>query len=95
MNRDSGASEERVEVMSAGEKRMALQVSDLVIRKGGDETRPGSSDWEPMLHKRGFEQIVEDFIQTVKTGQTPQVSATDALLTHELCERIVGQLERP
>ncbi len=92
MNRDSGTSEEKVEVMSAGEKRMALQVSDVIIRKGTDETRLGSSDWEPTLHKRGFEQIVDDFITAVTTGRAPKVTAQDALQTHELCEQIVLKL---
>lgn len=94
MNRDSGTSEERVEVMSATEKRIATQVSELVIRKGANELKIGSSDWEPMLHRRGFEQIVSDFISVVGTGTTPKVTAQDALLTHELCERIVEELAR-
>jgi len=92
MNRDSGTSEERVEVMSAREKRVALQVSDLVIRQGNNETRLGSSDWEPMLHKRGFEQIVDDFIAAVAVGSTPKMTATETLQTHEYCERIVQAL---
>lgn len=92
MNRDSGTSEERVEVMSATEKRIATQVSELVIRSGADETKPGGSDWEPTLHKRGFEQIITEFIGAVRTGQAPENSATDALLTHEICERIVEEL---
>lgn len=94
MNRDSGTSEERVEVMSATEKRIASQVSELVIRKGANEMRPGSSDWEPTLRKRGFEQIVADFISAVGTGTAPGVTAKDALLTHEICERIVEELSK-
>ncbi|MHA6248346.1 Gfo/Idh/MocA family protein [Pontibacter sp. CAU 1760] len=93
MNRDSGTSEERLEVMSATEKRMALQVSEVFIRTGSDEKKLGSSDWEPTLHKRGFEQIVADFIAAVNTGKKPGITAADALQTHELCERIVEELQ--
>lgn len=92
MNRDSGTTEERVEVMSAKEKRIATQVSELVIRSGTDETKLGSSDWEPTLHKRGFEQIVAEFIKSVSTGEAPKNTANDALLTHEICEKIVEEL---
>ncbi|GAA4425074.1 Gfo/Idh/MocA family oxidoreductase [Pontibacter saemangeumensis] len=92
MNRDSGTTEERVEVMSSAEKRIACQVSDIIVRKGTDELRLGSSDWEPTLHKRGFEQIVADFITAVDSGAAPKITAKDALLTHEICERIVAAL---
>lgn len=92
MNRDSGTTEERVEVMSAKEKRIATQVSELVIRQGTNEMKLGSSDWEPTLHKRGFEQMVAAFIKSVRNGEAPENSAKDALLTHEICEKIVQEL---
>jgi virulence factor len=92
MNRDSGTSEEKLEVMSATEKRVAYNVSDVVVQQGRSETRLGSNDWEPTLHKRGFFQIVEDFIQAVAKGGSPKISAKDALETHMLCERIVAEL---
>ncbi|GAB3539366.1 Gfo/Idh/MocA family oxidoreductase [Pontibacter brevis] len=92
MNRDSGTNEEKVEVMSASEKRVAYNVSDVVVLQGKDEKRLGSSDWEPTLHKRGFEQIVADFIQAVASGTSPAITAKDALATHEICERIVAEL---
>ena len=92
MNRDSGASEERVEVMSATEKRIATQVSELVVRSGVNETKQGSSDWEPTLHKRGFEQIIAEFIRVVRTGKAPANLTEDNLQTHEICERIVEEL---
>ena len=92
MNRDSGTSEERVEVMSATEKRIATQVSELVIRNGVNETKLGGSDWEPTLHKRGFEQIIAEFIGAVRTGEAPENLTEDNLLTHEICERIVEEL---
>ena len=92
MNRDSGTSEERVEVMSATEKRIASQVSELVVRSGVNETKLGSSDWEPTLHKRGFEQIIAEFIRAVRTGEAPANLTEDNLQTHAICERIVEEL---
>lgn len=92
MNRDSGTSEERVEVMCATEKRIATQVSELVVRSGANETKLGSSDWEPTLFKRGFEQIIAAFIRAVRTGEAPANLTADNLQTHEICERIVEEL---
>lgn len=93
MNRDAGTTEEKVEMFSPGEKRVVNNVSELYIHKGTNVSRIGSSDWEPMLHKRGFEQMISDFIQSLEGGKAPKISGTDALLTHEMCETIVGRLE--
>jgi len=93
MNRDAGTTEEKVEVFSTAEKRVVLNVSELIVHKGTDISRIGSSDWEPMLHKRGFEQMVDDFLQAVQRGSLPKIGGRDALLSHEMCEIIVGRLE--
>lgn len=93
MNRDSGTTEERVEVMSPAEKRTVYNVSELVIQKDKNDTKAASNDWEPTLHKRGFEQIASDFIHALKASSLPMISNHDALLTHELCEKIVDKLD--
>ncbi len=92
MNRDTGTTEEKVEVMNAAEKRIAYQVSELEILSGKNTTRIGSSDWEPTLRKRGFEDLINDFVQALQTGVPPQITARDALRTHEICEIIVEKL---
>lgn len=93
MNRDAGTTEEKVEVFSAGEKRIVSNVSELYSQKGTHTTRIGTSDWEPMLHKRGFEQMVTDFLNGLSGIRAPKISGADALLTHEMCESIVQKLE--
>ena len=92
MNRDAGVTEERVEVFSTAEKRTVNNLSELYIQKGANINRVGSSDWEPMLHRRGFEQMVHDFLQALRGGNVPQIFGRDALLTHEMCEIIVERL---
>ena len=93
MNRDAGVTEEKVEVFSTAEKRTAINLTELHIQKGSNINRIGSGDWEPMLQKRGFEQMVHDFIQALQGGTVPQIFGRDALLTHEMCEIIVQRLE--
>ena len=93
MNRDSGVVEEKVEVYHPGEKRTAVNVSELLIQTDRSETKAGGNDWEPTLHKRGFEQIIFDFLQAVNNESFPLISARDSLVTHELCEKIVKEIE--
>lgn len=94
MNRDSGVVEEKVEVFHSDEKRTALNVSELVFQENRNETKQGGSDWEPTLHKRGFEQIIFDFLQAVSNNSSTLLSARDSLETHEICEQIVREIEK-
>lgn len=91
MNRDSGTVEEKLEIMSTQEKRVVTNVSDLVIHNDRNMTKIGFSDWEPTLYKRGFEQIVSNFIQAI-TNSPSNIKYDDLLLTHEICEKIVKEL---
>lgn len=93
MNRDSGVVEEKVEVFQHDQKRTAVNVSDLLVSENRNVMRHGGSDWEPTLHKRGFEQIIFDFIQAVGSNTSPLITAKDSLVTHEICEKIVLELE--
>ncbi|MEH7235461.1 Gfo/Idh/MocA family protein [Bacillus sp. JJ1562] len=92
MNRDNGTTEEIAQVMGPSEKRTVTNVSSLVISKGMENIEVRSSDWEPTLFKRGFEQMVKDFIRAVSTNSEPVISARDALKTHEICEEILTKL---
>lgn len=92
MNRDSGTVEERVEVFTAGEKRVVYNMSDVIVLHDKSETKQGASDWEPTLHRRGFEQIIEDFLQSVESGAASKISKPHALLSHKICEEVVQKL---
>ncbi|PLS05624.1 Gfo/Idh/MocA family protein [Neobacillus cucumis] len=92
MNRDNGTNEEIAEVMGPHEKRSVYNVSKLVISKGMETTEVRGSDWDSTLKKRGFEQMVTDFVNAVATNSQPRISASDALKTHEICEKILSKL---
>lgn len=92
MNRDSGTTEERLEVFASSEKRVAHNLETVVIHRDKHEQKIGTQDWEPTLRKRGFEQITEAFLQAIG-GATPPVTAADEiLLTHKICEEVVARL---
>jgi virulence factor len=92
MNRDSGTLEEKVEVFSSEEKKTVINMTNLSIMRQKIEISNGINDWESTLSKRGFESIIQDFIQAVEKNTKPQFSMQDALLTHEMCENVVNQL---
>jgi virulence factor len=92
MNRDSGLVEERIEVFSSNEKRTVLNLSSLSVHINRDETSKIMGDWDSMLYKRGFEQIIADFLNAVKTSEKPEFTVEDSLRTHQLCEEIVKEL---
>ena len=92
MNRDSGTLEEKIEVFSSEEKKTVINMTDLSTMRQKVKTLAGVSNWESTLSKRGFENIIQDFLYTLESGNKPQFSMEDALMTHEMCEKVVSQL---
>lgn len=94
MNRDSGTTEETVEYMTSGKK---LRIENLVLTKeyqGGREELKTFNDWDPTLYRRGFYQIVDEFIGSIEDGRKPSISIEDSLKSHELCESVVKELQK-
>lgn len=94
MNRDAGTVEERLDIFTSEEKRTVLNVNEVFVTRDRHETRVTTSDWESTLHKRGFEQIVEAFLQRVRTNSSSPQLHDEILHTHEICERVVDCLIR-
>ncbi|MGW6392617.1 Gfo/Idh/MocA family protein [Streptomyces sp. NPDC055103] len=88
MNRMNGSTEEILEVSGQDTKRQVLNLSDVVDHKGQPTLRK-RGDWVPVARQRGIEQAVLSFLDAVREGRV--LSARDALLTHELCERVVRE----
>jgi virulence factor len=93
MDRDTGTTEEKIEVMNASEKRTVYNVVDLFIEKDRKVTKIATNDWESTLFKRGFDTMLDDFLNALKNNSQPMIRTKDALLTHEIAEYIVKQLE--
>jgi virulence factor len=94
MNRDSGITEELVEVISPGNKWVVKDLVTTTHYASGEEKVIKFRDWDSTLYKRGFNSIIDYFIDCVKTNKVPDPSAKDSLLTHELCDKIVKELEK-
>lgn len=92
MNRDSGITEETVEYMCPGSKQV---IQDMVLKTSyinGIQQITKFNDWDPVLYRRGFYQIVDHFLYCVEHNTTPSPSIQDSLITHEICERIINDI---
>jgi len=94
MNRDSGTVEEKLEIFTSTQKWVVQDVIDTVIYSNKNQLKVGTNDWDSTLLKRGFEDIISDFLRAVETDKQPQVFMSDALLTHEICEKVVEELNK-
>ena len=94
MNRTAGITEEIIEYMVKGNKYI---VEDLVdsfeINNKNGKTKTTYGGWENTLYKRGFEDIVNHFLNSVKVGSNPNPSIQDSIITHRICEDIVNYIE--
>lgn len=92
MHRDSGTTEEVLEVIRPGNKWRVDGLSHTIHYHNGREQHTAFNDWDSILFRRGFCQIVDHFIECVAHHTTPRFSARDALETHALCEQIVSEI---
>ncbi|MFD3735020.1 Gfo/Idh/MocA family protein [Streptomyces sp. NPDC058632] len=90
MNRLSGSAEEILEVSGQDTKRQVVNLAEVIDHKGRPTVRR-RGDWVPVARQRGIEQAVLAFLDAVGEGRT--LSARDALATHELCERVVREVQ--
>jgi virulence factor len=90
MNRLSGSAEEILEVSGQDTKRQVVNLAEVIDHKGQPSLRR-RGDWVPVARQRGIEQAVLAFLDAVRAGKA--LSARDALATHEMCERVVRQVE--
>jgi virulence factor len=86
MNRRSGSAEEILEISGQDTKREVRDIADVIDHKGQPSVRR-RGDWVPVARQRGIEQSVLAFLDAVRAGKL--LTAEDALLTHELCERVL------
>lgn len=92
MNRESGQTEEKLEIISPGNKWQVNDLGESIHCENGEEKRARFGDWETILFRRGFPQIVDHFLHAAAQGLVPSPTAEDSLRTHELCEHIVEEL---
>jgi virulence factor len=86
MSWTAGMSHEVLDVIGDGRRRQVTDLAD-VVDFAGQERLARRDGWAPATQLRGFTAMCEDFLTAVRQGRL--LDATDALLTHEICERVV------
>jgi virulence factor len=92
MNRDSGTVEERLEVFTPAEKMVVTNLAETTVLRDREQIKKSLDDWQRTLHRRGFVQITDLFLDHVSKSQSPKKLHQDILLTHQYCEQIVREL---
>jgi virulence factor len=93
MNRRAGRWIERA-TLHGGGCSTAVEFPDSSLTHLGGETtfyefRPTDWAWAvDMLEKGGFQQELEDFVQCVRTRETPRAPAEDAVESHRMVDAI-------
>ncbi|WP_040210446.1 Gfo/Idh/MocA family protein [Clostridium polynesiense] len=92
MNRNSGISEETLEYMCSNKKFFIDNLVETTKFENGKEEIIKFNDWDPILYRRGFYQIISEFLSSVEKNKIPSITIEDSLKTHEICEKIVKEL---
>lgn len=92
MNRNNGINEETLEYMVPSKK---VILKELASKKTIEENKTSIEEfgaWENTLYKKGFESIVDEFLNCIKNNENPSITIEDALETHKLCKEIVQKI---
>jgi virulence factor len=92
MNRDSGTVEEKLEVFTPIDKWVVNNVSETIVCRDKNQMVLATNDWDRTLYKRGFEQIIDEFLSIVQASSAGLSQEPDPLMTHNICEEIVQRL---
>jgi virulence factor len=90
MSWTAGMSHEVLDVIGDGRRRQVTDLAD-VVDFAGQERVVRRDGWAPVPELRGFSAMCGEFLAAV--GQGRRLDASDALLTHEICERVVRHAE--
>ncbi|MCA1054975.1 Gfo/Idh/MocA family oxidoreductase [Rossellomorea aquimaris] len=93
MNRNGGVTEETIEYHTGHHKYVVNSLVETTHYHNKETSFSKFGDWEPTLYKRGFHQLCNHFLDCVRHGKTPDPSIADSLITHEICERIVAEID--
>jgi len=92
MNRISGITEERIEYFTKGNKWEINNLDSGTHFTKGEENILKFDNWESTLHKRGFVNMIEDWINVLQERTYDPEAIEDIWETHQLCETILKQV---
>ena len=92
MNRVSGITEEQIEYYSKGNKWQIKELAFGTHYKEEKQESIGFNKWDSTLYKRGFVDLIEDWLQALEEDTFDIHRIEDIKETHRLCEMIVQKI---
>lgn len=92
MNRISGITEEKIDFFSVGNKWVINNLNSGTHFTKEEENTLKFGDWESTLYKRGFVNMIEDWINVLEERSYNPESIEDIWETHHLCETILNKV---
>lgn len=94
MNRQTGITEEQLEIMGCQQKIVVHNCVHTTTYLNNTEQHSTFGDWTSVLYRRGFVDMIDHFIDCIRSGNDCLPSGVNSLQTHRLCEDITQQLEK-
>lgn len=94
MNRMSGAKEERIEYMTENMKHVVLDLDQGVLYADNDKKEIAFDDWTPTLKRRGFEDLIGQFLDLIHHPEDSMEALELSIRSHEVCDYLVMELEK-
>lgn len=92
MNRISGITEEKIDFYSEGNKWVINNLNSGTHFTNEEENTLKFDNWESTLYKRGFVNMIEDWIKVLRERSYNPESIEDIWTTHQLCETILNKV---
>lgn len=92
MNRMSGANEERIDYMTENMKQIILDLDRGTLYADNDKKVMDFDDWTPTLKRRGFEDLIAQFMEWTHNPEASTDALEMSLRSHEVCEYLVMEL---
>lgn len=89
MNLFAGANTETFQVVSNNGTYLLEELTELTIKSACKNQKETFGDWATTLEKRGFKQMVENFIQAIQTKDSSKLMQENIFLSHELCAKML------
>jgi virulence factor len=93
MNRQTGVTDERLEVMGDQKKIVVDSLVHTTTFVNNTEQHHTFDDWSTTLYRRGFDDMIDHFLTCVKTGEPFLVDEESIVRTHRICKMITRKLE--
>ncbi|WP_430606576.1 virulence factor [Enterococcus sp. AZ170] len=89
MNLYAGANTETYQVTSPEGTLVLENLTDLTSQNSLGTQQQKFGDWTTTVEKRGFQQMVEEFIKAVQTNDVTYLKQEKVFTSHELCAQML------